>query len=233
MSNILALDNYKNKFVVYQLLFPNNKKYIGYSSDIKKRWSSSENYKSQQLVYRAINKYGWENIDKSILYTFDNSKDALLKEKELIEQHNLLNTNFGYNLVPGGGDPPHGEYQHLSDETKNKLKQIRSENTKKAWQNPEKAERIKKGMKEKFHQSRMEKTLEERKEIWGKHNLGRVPPNAKLIYQLNIKTGEILSTFVSAGAAARAVNGCSSNIQAVANGKRKTAYGFKWRWADE
>ena len=53
-------------------------------------------------------------------------------------------------------------------------------------------------MKEEFHKSRMQKTSAERKEIWGKQNIGRIPPNAKPVLQIDLQTGEILNEYQSA-----------------------------------
>lgn len=240
MNNIITdkkqLLEYKDKYVVYSLNFPNGKKYIGYSSNIIRRWYSKSEYRYQRLVYRAIEKYGWNNIEKEILYVFDNSKDALQKEAELIEELDLLNPEKGYNVVPGGGDPPHGKDQYMSEETKERLKQLRSENSKKMWQNPEKAAEVIQRMKETFHESRMAMTPQQRKESFGKHNIGNIPPNAKPIYQLDKDTNEVIAEYHSAGFAALSLGldrSASSNIRRVANGTGHIAYGYSWRWKNE
>ena len=79
----------------------------------------------------------------------------------------------------------------------------------------------------------MKKTIQERKEIWGKHNLGRTPHNAKPILQIDLKTNQILQQYPSAGQAALALQldkTAGSNIQRTARGIGKTAYGYGWRW---
>lgn len=53
-----------------------------------------------QRVYKAIEKYGWENIKKEILYIFDNKQEALNKEHEVIDEMRLLDSDKGYNDVP-------------------------------------------------------------------------------------------------------------------------------------
>ena len=98
------LDQYKNKFVVYLLIFPNNKIYCGYSSNIKRRWRSEEEYKNQ-LVYKAIKKYKWKNIKKYIYKSFNNKQDALQLEYNIIKKYNLQNQNIGYNIANGGRRP--------------------------------------------------------------------------------------------------------------------------------
>lgn len=227
---------YENKYVVYQITFPNNKKYIGFSSNIIRRWKGPSEYSTQPLISRAIAKYGWENLIKEVIFVSDNKQAALDKEAELIEKYNLLNFDYGYNMVPGGRDPPHNTYNNLSDEKKQEWKEKHRQAALKQWQNPEQANLLKKRMKEEFHKSRMQKTSAERKEIWGKQNIGRIPPNAKPVLQIDLQTGEVLNEYQSAMQAARMIgkdNSASANIRRTANGIGKSAYGYAWRWKNE
>lgn len=52
---------------------------------------------------------------------------------------------------------------------------------------------------------------------------------SKEVLQLSVETDEVIAKFSSVGIAAKAVNGSQSNISACMNGRKKTAYGFKWR----
>lgn len=52
---------------------------------------------------------------------------------------------------------------------------------------------------------------------------------SKEVFQLSVDTDEVIAKFSSVGIAAKAVNGSQSNISACMNGRKKTAYGFKWR----
>lgn len=52
---------------------------------------------------------------------------------------------------------------------------------------------------------------------------------SKEVLQLSVDTDEVIAKFSSVGIAAKAVNGSQSNISACMNGRKKTAYGFKWR----
>nr|WP_315186876.1 NUMOD1 domain-containing DNA-binding protein [uncultured Flavobacterium sp.] len=52
---------------------------------------------------------------------------------------------------------------------------------------------------------------------------------SKEVLQLSVDTDEIITKFSSVGIAAKAVKGSQSNISACMNGRKKTAYGFKWR----
>ena len=90
MNILNNLNDYKNKYVVYLLTFPNQKKYCGYSSNIKRRWSNSNQYKDCDLVYNAIQKYGWNNIEAKILASFNNKQQALEAEKIFIESEEVI-----------------------------------------------------------------------------------------------------------------------------------------------
>ena len=93
----------EKKFIVYMHIFPNNKKYIGITSKKpKQRWESGTGYRTQRLMYRAIKKYKWENIDHKILYTNLSKKEAEQKEIELIAYHKTNDSKYGYNIENGG-----------------------------------------------------------------------------------------------------------------------------------
>lgn len=229
----MELSQYNNKFVVYLMTFPNGKKYCGYSSNIKRRWRNANEYKGQR-VYKAIEKYGWENIKKEILYIFDNKQEALNKEHEVIDEMRLLDSDKGYNDVPGGGEPPHG-LQYVSEQGYKNMQANGKRLANEIWNNPEKAEYSKKRMSEVDKAIALSLTPQERKERYGKHNIGRIASNAKPIYQIDSNTNEIIKEFLSAGLAAEFLGDRTygANIRRVANGKGKIAYGYKWRWKDE
>ena len=109
-------------YCVYIHKFPNNKMYIGISKeeDINRRWQNGLGYKNQ-VVYRAIKKYGWENIKHIILYRNFTEEKAKFKERLLIK---LFNTNIycknsnGYNCTYGG-DGANGH--KLNEEQKQRI----------------------------------------------------------------------------------------------------------------
>lgn len=101
--------NKTNKnFCVYEHVFPNGKKYIGITS--KKptaRWENGKGYtkEHQPVMYYAIQKYGWDNIQHNILFTDLTEQEAQHKERELISQyHTCIHdaTPMGYNMTLGG-----------------------------------------------------------------------------------------------------------------------------------
>jgi len=55
---------------------------------------------------------------------------------------------------------------------------------------------------------------------------------SKSVEQIDLTTGEILATYKSVSVVAKLLNYSQANLSNCCNGKRKTAYGFKWRFAE-
>lgn len=91
--------NYK----VYCHTFPNGKKYIGITSykNPKHRWMHDGQGYKHQVLYLAIQKYGWENVKHKILIHGLTKEQAEKWEIKLIAYHNLTNKKFGYNISNG------------------------------------------------------------------------------------------------------------------------------------
>ena len=96
------------KFCVYEHVFPNGKRYIGITSKRPEaRWESGTGYSKehQPVMYYAIQKYGWDNIEHNILFTNLTEEEAKEKEKELIKKYHTFihdETPMGYNMTLGG-----------------------------------------------------------------------------------------------------------------------------------
>lgn len=110
------------KYLVYIHTFPNGKVYIGMTGQRpEKRWQNGEHYEKQSLMYRAIKKYGWDNIKHETLIKGLTFEEAEQKEIELIKQYKSNNPKFGYNLCDGG----HCRKSYVtSEETRQKLSLI-------------------------------------------------------------------------------------------------------------
>lgn len=210
-------------YSIYRFTFPNGKYYFGMTSQKPhRRWQNGEGYKKCPLVYSAISKYGWENIKKDILFTFDSQEEALQKEKELIKYYNTTNPMNGYNLHEGG--MPTGASSFLTEEGRQKIIATHtgipmSEYTK---------QRIIEA------QTGRIKTKEELEKISNSLK-GREAPNRKEVYCLDAITEEIINLYSSACEAAKKIGKDSgfSNILKVCRGERRTAYGYKWKFKDE
>ena len=123
-------------YTVYMHICPNNKKYIGITGqEVERRWNHGEGYSHQRLFYRAILKYGWNNIEHKIIKTNLDKLEAENIEKSLIEKYNTTNSDFGYNITKGGDGGALGVSP--SKETRQKL----SKASKKSWQTKERREK--------------------------------------------------------------------------------------------
>lgn len=126
------MENYK----LYIHIFPNDKVYIGITSqDVNKRWRQGEGYKNQ-FIYKAILKYGWENILHQILLDGLSKEQAEEKEIEYINKYKSNNPDRGYNVSNGGNCC--GTH---SEETKRKI----AESNRRRGCKPETREKIRQG----------------------------------------------------------------------------------------
>lgn len=110
--------------IIYKATFPNGKSYIGQTTQSLKARKKKHKYdynSKNNVFYRAIRKYGWENIIWEVIDTAD--KLDVLDEREIywIKYYNTYihwkNAN-GYNMTTGG----HGvNNRWVSEETKQKL----------------------------------------------------------------------------------------------------------------
>jgi group I intron endonuclease len=90
-------------YKIYCHLFPNGKRYVGITkTSLEKRFDNGKSYKTCPLMDRAIQKYGWENIEHIILDSANTKEDAENKERFYISKYKTTETEFGYNILPGG-----------------------------------------------------------------------------------------------------------------------------------
>lgn len=91
-------------YVVYTHTFPNGKKYVGITCQgVNLRWRrEGKGYTTQKRVFRAIQKYGWDNISSEIIYNGLSKHKAEIEEINLIKLYNTTNKLYGYNTANGG-----------------------------------------------------------------------------------------------------------------------------------
>lgn len=93
----------ERNWLVYLLLFKNGKKYYGITSQkLNRRWRNGNGYKKKYIITYAIEKYGWDNIEKKVLFTGLTQEEASKIEIELITKDKTTDRKYGYNLAPGG-----------------------------------------------------------------------------------------------------------------------------------
>ena len=115
-------------YSVYKHTFPNNKVYIGITCQKPiRRWrkdgsgygkTRNKHGHEQPLIWRAIQKYGWENVQHEILNEVELKEEAEKLERYYItEVYHSNNKEYGYNIENGGN-----YVGKLADETKEKLR---------------------------------------------------------------------------------------------------------------
>ena len=88
-------------YIVYSHIFPNGKRYIGITSQpVVKRWGGGSGYKQCPKVYKAIKKFGWENVKHFILFEGLQKEEAENIERQLIIEFDTIRN--GYNIEHGG-----------------------------------------------------------------------------------------------------------------------------------
>lgn len=117
-------DKYKNICGIYKINFPNQKIYIGLSSNIQKRLIGHYKATDDLPVHRAIKKYGLKEEYISVLEHFDVIDRLQLQERECywIKYYNSLQD--GYNLTPGGDGAAEGVNNVSAKLSKNELNNL-------------------------------------------------------------------------------------------------------------
>lgn len=212
-----------NKYKLYIHECPNTKKYIGITQqDVKKRWNYGNGYKSCVLFYKAIKKYGWNNIKHEILYDDLTKDQAEQLEIELIAKYKTNQKEFGYNICSGGNGTPN---HIVSDKTKEKI----SIRTKEAMDNEKVKEKIRnchlgkklsEEHKEKIRLSSRKLQTEEIKQKMRESNKNKIKVRC-------IETGIVYDSIHNAS---RSTNISYQNIYKVCKGERKMAGGYKWKY---
>lgn len=94
----------EKSYSVYCHTTPSGRRYVGISCSPKKRWNDGKGYKKNYIFWRAICKYGWENIKHEILFSNLTSDEATLIEKRLVKEWKLTDPKYGLNIREGGAD---------------------------------------------------------------------------------------------------------------------------------
>ena len=220
-------------YIIYILIFPNGKVYVGQTDDFDRRMNQHKNYsfnKNQNeynmLIGRAIRKYGWNTVKKEIICTVpEEFVDEL--ETKMIAEYKSADKRFGYNILEIGGSRK--GFKH-SEETKEKLriKNLRENNPMFGMC----------GEKNPMYGKKRIDTSERNKKTNGVnhpfYNKKRPDHSKKLSKSVNMYTivGEYIKTFESIKQVSEELNINSGNICLVCKGKLKTAGGYIWRYID-
>ena len=199
----------------------NGKIYIGQTSrTVEARWKehqkdSTRRTFEQRPLYRAINKYGVENFSIETIEETDSPNE---RERFWIEYYGSYKN--GYNATIGGDGTPYIDYD-LVVATYKEVQNM-SEVARRMNISCDAVEYI-------LH-------IKQIPIISSAVVLARA--SSKVVNQYSLD-GNYIQSFPSAIAAARALNtitttsnGASSHITDVCRGKRKTAYGYKWKFSE-
>ena len=106
----------EKNYSLYMHECSNGKLYFGITSyKPKYRWNNGKGYLTNKHFTRAINKYGWDNIEHIVLAQGLTKEEARHYEEVLIAIFDTMNPNKGYNHTSGG------ETNRHTEETKRKL----------------------------------------------------------------------------------------------------------------
>lgn len=118
------------KFIVYCHTLKNDgRRYVGITCQKPYiRWHYGKGYRKNTHIRNAIDKYGWNNFEHTILFENLTEQEAIDKEIELIEKWQLRDRTKGFNICIGGGgtngcNKGRNKGFHLTEETKEKIRQ--------------------------------------------------------------------------------------------------------------
>lgn len=116
---MLMINVDQNKYTVYVHISPSKKYYVGLTS-LKPnfRWGRNGHGYQSQYFSRAIRKYGWDNFEHIIVAEELPKEEACTLEKMLINALQSNNHKYGYNITDGG-DGTDGF--HHTEEAKEKI----------------------------------------------------------------------------------------------------------------
>ena len=232
-------------YTVYCHTSPSGRKYIGITSThVNRRWGNGNGYKSNPYFWRAIQKYGWDNISHEILLDGLTVCEAKAKEEYLISTMNLTDRKFGYN-IRGGGDGSFSEESRRKMSVarmgnKNCAGNILSSKTKqmisaslvdyyKIHDNPFNGRRHSQATIERLKSIRCsEHTRQLMRENHADVN-GIKNPSARVVSQFTLD-GVFVETYAYAKKAAKRLNVDLSSIIKCCRGKAKTCGGFVWKY---
>lgn len=116
------MENYK----IYKHTSPNGKCYIGITKqELTERWRGGDGYRNCTAFYRAIEKYGWDNIEHEVIDRATTLKQANEKERFYISEYKSNDKRYGYNCTDGGdgvsGWKPTEEQRRKNSESKKEM----------------------------------------------------------------------------------------------------------------
>lgn len=220
----------------------------------------SENHEdNEQVIHLAIRKYGWRNFHVEVLVSFDPeniTKEELIDiEERYIAKYDATNKEIGYNILKRGTSR---KGYKTSDETKAKLS-LANKDKRCGSKNPMFGKMVSEETKLKISlankgRKHTEKTIVKMSgynnpfykktgkdhPCWGKKKSQEAKEKSasfhrKPIYQLDLISGERIKLWPCAADAGKLFGTGGShrkNINRALKCKQRSAYGFKWQYAN-
>lgn len=206
------------KYCVYMHTTPSNKVYIGLTcKNPIKRWANGYGYRPQRYFYRAIEKYGWENMHHIIVQDDLTEEEAATLEKHLIQIYDSTNPQKGYNISHGGELSQSRLGVPHSEETKAKISKYLT-GRKMSEESRKKMSKSKSGS---GNWAYGKKFSEEHCKKLSESHLGNIPPNRVRVKC--VETGVVYASI----AEAKRINAIN-NIEKVKDNPNWTAGGYHW-----
>ena len=210
-------------YKIYVLSFPDGKVYIGTTRAKKAeyRWNNGKGYHKNQLVYEAIQKFGWDNVKRVVLLEGLSREEAEKSEIDLISRYQSTDGKYGYNVSFGGTSKG-----RFNEETRKRISEAHLGKT----VTPETRKKQSESLKG------IPRTVEWKGKI-SLGNKGKVHTKAQNKFVSDLKSKEVICVesgdrFKNAKEAAHYLgfHNRGTNIQNVVNRNDRTAYGFHWRY---
>lgn len=243
-------------YIIYKITNKvNGKIYIGYTSlTVERRWeehcNSAKYNTTNQVLHRAIRKYGAENFFLSELTRCTTKTLALDVERQMIKEYktNMLvyPSGNGYNMTDGG-DGGNG-YKHTEETIEllreNGKRYRHSEESKQKISMANRGKKLSNETKSKIgdahrgkklsehHRQILSQRISERNNNLTKEQRQKLKDNAATARSVEQYTidGVLVATYEQIEHAASATGIGRSNISSVCRGRTKTAGGFVWKY---
>lgn len=210
------------KAYIYKIINKvNNKIYIGQTSrTVRERYnehlSSAFSKNLDQPLYRAMRKYGKNNFE---VVTIEECSLEDINDREIyyIDKYNSYNN--GYNATLGGDGKPVNDYKQLAEDFLNSGLSI----TQYSKEYHLKVSTVRNALNS-------SNLMDKYRELYPEYNTRY---NTVAVQMLDSKTNKVINIFESIRKALNYLNVDSDkgHIKAVCNGKRNSAYGYKWQFA--
>lgn len=230
------------KYIVYLHINKiNGKVYVGITSysNPSRRWSYG--YKGNPHFQASLLRYGWDNFKHIVVFSNLKKETAcrieqllILKYKKQKRCYNIANGGEGSSAMSEGTKDKLRQYkgplasQYGKKHSKERVEQQRVATTR-LWKEQREhrlAQLLKYGFKSGEEHPMYNKVRTEEDKIRISQAL------SKVVLMLDKKTGEILKEFNSATEAEDYLNAKGHHISCCCNNKRKTAYGYKWKYKE-